>query len=122
MAKTLKQRFEEKVDYNGECFEWTGAYNGRQGNRRPNISLTIDGKEYNKKATHVAWFLEYGYWPTKQMNHRCDEYGNENKACVRISHLYDGSAWDNTRDAIASGKFKPWMWLEGKRGRKKNDK
>ena len=82
----LKKNFESKVDYNGDCFEWMASkniygYGQIMFNRK------------NKRAHHLAWFLEYGYWPYRQLNHFCG-----NPSCVRISHLYDGSQKQNIID------------------------
>lgn len=50
-----------------------------------------------KKLAHrVAFFLEYGYWPT-EIAHRC-----HTRACVRPSHLRDSSHTDNVRESRAT--------------------
>jgi hypothetical protein len=49
--------------------------------------------------THrLSWFLATGDWPNPLALHHCDV-----KACVRLSHLYEGSAMDNHRDMVAAG-------------------
>lgn len=66
-------------------------------------SLNIDGygkfKHFGEWASHrVAWLFYYGYIPiptTKDnyLLHRCD-----NPSCVRVSHLYIGTATQNMKD------------------------
>ena len=111
-------RFWEKVNKNGplpdagaceifpeitstQCWKWTGASKGED---TPYGTLGIGGK--NKRATHVAWFLETGEWPTNHALHKCD-----NPACVRFSHLFQGTNADNQADRVAKniarGKKKP---------------
>lgn len=51
-----------------------------------------------KLASHIAWYLEYGRWPTLQMNHHCD-----NPMCVRHNHMYDGTQLQNAQDRVARG-------------------
>ena len=90
-GQTLKERFEEKIDYKGNCFEWIGNKNDNGYGR-----LWCDGKM--KKATHVAWFLSYDNWP-KQINHKCN-----NTLCVRVSHLYNGTLKENSIDRSMIGR------------------
>jgi HNH endonuclease len=91
----MSNRFWSKVIHppGSPCWMWTGAVNsmgyGVYG---------IRSKTY--KAHRVAWYLTYGYWP-KQLNHKC-----HNRACVRPSHLYDGTQQQNVDDSIALGTFR----------------
>ncbi len=75
---TLDERFLAKVEPqpNG-CLLWTGGMcRGGYGQL-----WAIDRM---RKATHVAWFRHYGYWPPPgiQLHHRC-----ETPACCEWSHL-----------------------------------
>jgi len=70
------------------CWEWQGTLD-RHGYGRYSL----------KKATHVAWLLATGAWPTRHILHRCD-----NPGCVRFAHLFEGSQADNNHDAWAKGR------------------
>jgi hypothetical protein len=51
-------------------------------------------------AHRVAWQLAYGAIPVGMLVcHRCDV-----PACVRVSHLFLGTAQDNTRDMMAKNR------------------
>jgi hypothetical protein len=54
------------------------------------------------QATHAAFWLATGRWPTGQLNHTCD-----NRVCVRLEHLYDGTPGDNWRDSYVRGRWSP---------------
>lgn len=94
----LKKRFWMKVDKSlglgpwGNCWEWRGGLN----NKCYGLIGVDSGKL--KLATHVRWFLKYGYWP-KQLNHTCD-----NSLCIRLSHLYEGTQKQNTEDKVKRGR------------------
>lgn len=104
--KTLKDRFGDKVDYNGDCFEWTASRNSK------GYGVQWVGSKL-KKATHVAWFLEYGHWPDYKnkelIMHWCD-----NPCCVRISHLSLGDMRKNAMDAIGKGRSNPHVFMKGR--------
>ena len=92
--RPLSVRFFEKVDQSGgenACWIWKGqSSNGYGGIRSggPRGSLL--------RATHVAWLLAYGPVPAGlRVCHRCDT-----PSCVNHTHLFVGTAKDNTRDMI----------------------
>ena len=95
-AKTLEQRFWEKVDKSGYCWEWKSAI----GSRGYGV-FWVGGKRRNKFAHRVAWELEYGFEPnsTELVCHICD-----NPKCVNPSHLFLGSHLDNALDSSAKGR------------------
>jgi len=97
--RELRQRFAGKVDTNGPipahrpelgpCHLWTGRTNA-QG-----YGL-IDFNRRGERAHRVAFFLAEGRWPTPCGLHHCD-----NPRCVRLSHLFEGTKADNSRDMAA---------------------
>ena len=98
---SLEERFWAKVNKNGSvpehcpelgpCWLWTGALSPKYG------IMWYGGR--NVQATHVAIYLETGKWPQAQGCHRCDL-----PACVRFSHLFDGTQKDNIQDALKKGR------------------
>ena len=86
----VRERFAYNTYRLNECLMWSGWNNGEYG------MMSVNGED--KKATHVAWFLSTGVWPTGFMLHRniCPS-----TLCVGINHLYEGSALDNQLDREA---------------------
>jgi len=97
--KPLRQKFFEKIqkDTNTLCVIWAGGKNAG-GYGRLRIGESPEGKQIFKQAHHVSWFLKHGYWP-RQLLHTCD-----NPACVRLSHLREGSQKENMRDMVQKGR------------------
>jgi len=97
--KSLRSWWRHVVAGDGEasCWEWdtptdrteTGGGYGRF------VSRTLFGDE--EAAHRQAFYLSRGYFPKRPMMvlHSCN-----NPACVRHDHLYEGTAKDNTADAI----------------------
>ena len=102
---SINERFWSKVDKQGPlppaasvavypeiadecCWLWTAGSRG-QGYGDFRIG-------YENHASHrVSWFLEHGDWPNPCALHKCD-----NRACVRPSHLFEGTTGDNNRDTV----------------------
>lgn len=61
--------------------------------------VTFDGQRMY--AHRAAWVLHNGpITSTQFVCHKCD-----NPACIRVEHLFLGTAKDNTQDCIAKGRF-----------------
>ena len=98
--KPLAARFWARINKNGpiirlklgKCWVWNRPFS-----RYPMLA-TPDTDTAAKTAANVAWYLETGEWPKNFTCHKCD-----NKACARFSHLFDGTAQENTLDAVAKG-------------------
>ena len=92
-GKTTEERFWEKVDKSGKCWNWTG---GKDGDGYGNFR--IGSKFY--KAHRVAYELAHGSIPDgKLCCHRCD-----NPGCCRVSHLFLGTRQDNNDDMERKGR------------------
>ena len=91
--KTLRERFEEKVDRSGECHEWTAS-------KRPNGygQFFYDGTV--GYAHRYSYELHRGGIPAGLfVCHSCD-----NPGCVNPEHLFLGRPKDNTRDMVSKGR------------------
>lgn len=52
-------------------------------------------------AHRLAWLLSYGEIPAgMQVLHKCD-----NRACIRLDHLFLGTQRDNVQDAISKDRY-----------------
>lgn len=102
-AKSLEERFWEKVDKCGdnECWEWMGScHKGGYG------VLTSGPRHAVKrfKAHRIAWELQYGPIP-------CDllvRHLRRNRLCVNYMHLALGTAQDNREDRRSHGEEGGW--------------
>src|SRR6266702_3699968 len=74
-----------------DCIEWTGGKEKDGYGRRWH-----QGRQ--RRAHRVAFFEAYGYWPNI-CRHTCD-----NRPCVNIDHLRDGTHADNARDRMERGR------------------
>lgn len=88
LPRPEKDRFLEKVRKGPSCWIWTGslALNGYGifCSRRPS------GKYGNEGAHRAAWRIFKGEIGEFHVLHKCDV-----RACVRLSHLFLGTAKDN---------------------------
>lgn len=74
------------------CHEWVGFKTQRGYGK-----FKMNGKA--QWAHRVAFFIKHGRWPNPQALHRCD-----NPACIRVSHLFEGTQADNMRDMRTKGR------------------
>jgi len=78
------------------CWEW-------RGNRTQKGYGFFKARERNLLAPRVAWALLVGNDPGDMLVcHHCD-----NPPCVRPSHLFLGTATDNSRDMFRKGRANP---------------
>ena len=88
------ERFWEKVDKNGDCWEWTAQVD------RDGYGQFWFNRESVRAHRH-AHSLARGPIPDGMLIcHHCD-----NPGCVRPSHLFMGTQGDNTRDSISKERW-----------------
>ena len=94
MAKrNIEERFWEKVNKSGDCWEWTAStfVNGYG-------KFGVNGKTL--RAHRVSYEFIHGPIPDGLLAcHRCD-----NKICVRPSHIFLGTDKDNSNDREKKGR------------------
>lgn len=90
---SVEERFWAKVDKTPECWNWTGGCNDRGYG-------TFANGHGHQLAHRYAYEISSGSIPDGVfVLHRCD-----NRRCVNPSHLWLGTAQDNTADMIAKGR------------------
>lgn len=98
-SKVIQDRFWAKVDMSGDCWIWTGDKN-------ENDYGVLYLKESPFYAHRISWAIAHKEDPARMMVcHTCDT-----PSCVRDSHLFLGTAWDNNTDMINKGRGR---WLSG---------
>jgi hypothetical protein len=98
--RTVEERFWEKVDKNGPggCWVWT-----RSKSKKGYGQLSGPHRGHKPFQTHrLSWEMHKGPIPAGLMVcHKCD-----NPACVRPSHLFIGTAKQNTQDMVNKGRVR----------------
>lgn len=99
IGNTLRRRFESKFvpEPMTGCWLWTAnAYEYRPGVWRPLIQVLKE----QQIASRVSYEIYVGPIPEGIfVCHHCDT-----PMCVKPEHLFLGTAWDNSRDAVAKGR------------------
>ena len=100
ITKTLEQRFWEKVDKTGDCWNWTGSVNNHGYGK-----IFCDRKLL--LSHRVSWEFANGkipkgkHYKTTCILHRCD-----NPKCVNPDHLFLGTQKDNVADMLNKNRAK----------------
>src|SRR3990167_3876689 len=85
------KRFWDKVNKTNDCWNWIGGLRGGGYGRFKYLRKNVT-------AHRMVWLLTYGKFPDKMLLHRCN-----NRRCVNISHLYEGTAKQNYNDMVKAG-------------------
>lgn len=91
----MRSRFEDRVGPGEKCpLEWQGSSVTNGGYGQISVASGI-----SRGAHVVAWFLSKGWWPRATL-HKCD-----NRKCVTVEHLREGTKGDNNRDTSAKRRY-----------------
>lgn len=90
-ARSHHEKFWEKVDKSGDCWNWLG-----------HIDKCGYGKFWNYLAHRFSWVDSFGEIPDGMyVCHKCD-----NPRCVNPDHLFLGTQKDNMDDMVKKGRHK----------------
>jgi hypothetical protein len=96
--KSLRERFEAKVQKTDGCWLWNGAV---MSTGYGAVLLKSSGRKKHTGLAHrVAWELYVGPIPEGlHVLHHCDC-----RLCTRIDHLFLGTNYDNVQDMMSKGR------------------
>ena len=95
--RAVADRFWDKVDRSGDCWNWTGAL---ISTGYGHLSVGVGETKTQVLAHRLSYVWRYGPIPDGfYVCHRCD-----NPKCVRPEHLFLGNQTDNMRDMAAKGR------------------
>lgn len=111
---SLENRFWAKVSKTDDCWIWTGCLTVT-GYGQIGLGGRLDGTDF---AHRVAWRLanETEIPDGLLVCHHCD-----NPSCVRPSHLFLGTARDNSRDMVSKGRNKVYRGINHPSGKLNDD-
>lgn len=94
MKKSVIQRIEEKTHKTADCWNWEGAITGYGYG-----IISINNRHH--PVHRVVWELSNGPIPSSDLYvcHHCD-----NRRCIRLDHLFLGTAKDNYDDMVSKGR------------------
>lgn len=82
----------QQVDQTATCWNWTGKVNGSgYGPHRKAYAEQVHGPVH----------------PHLYVLHHCD-----NRRCVRLDHLFQGTQVDNMKDMITKGRSRSYRWTK----------
>ena len=92
-TEIAKLRFYSKINkHDSGCWEWVGTmFNSGYG------AFSLEQKP--RLAHRMMWFYETGSFPNGVILHTCD-----NRKCVNMEHLRDGTQYENIHDMINKGR------------------
>lgn len=103
LGRSISDVFDQHLSISGNCVIFSPTTDGGYGTmylrERHRRELKVKGKYI--RAHRLAWYIYYGTLPQKNLCHKCD-----NPACVRISHLFEGTQKENVDDARSKGRMR----------------
>lgn len=108
VRRSVVDRFWEKVDTSGDCWEWT-AYKNQRGYGQ----VALPGKNGGAILAHrLSAMIHFGMFDSRLcVLHACD-----NPACVRPEHLRLGDRKRNAEDCTTRGRHPNQRKTECKHG------